>query len=153
MNSEPFSVSAQRVSSPEDLAAAFAIRHRVFVEGQGVPASKEHDQHDQANAVHYLARAADGTPCGAARWRRTDQGVKLERFAVLAAYRNQQVGAALLRAVLRDVQAAHPDAVVYLHAQLAAVRFYRRHGFVTVGEQFTEAGIEHYRMQWRPAEQ
>jgi predicted GNAT family N-acyltransferase len=141
--------TAQRITAPADLEAAFAIRHEVFVVGQGVPEEKEHDQHDRTDAAHYLARTADGTPCGAARWRLTENGVKLERFAVLADYRNQQVGAALLQAVLRDVAAAHPDAEVYLHAQLAAVRFYLRHGFATVGEQFTEAGIEHYKMRWQ----
>ncbi|KAA9339087.1 GNAT family N-acetyltransferase [Hymenobacter busanensis] len=141
--------TALRITSPADLEAAFAIRHKVFVEGQGVPPEKEHDQFDQAGATHYLARAADGTPCGAARWRPTENGVKLERFAVLEAYRNQQVGAALLHAVLRDVAAEHPGAEVYLHAQLGAVRFYLRHGFETAGEQFTEAGIEHYKMRWQ----
>jgi predicted GNAT family N-acyltransferase len=145
--------TAHRITEPAELEKAFAIRHTVFVEGQGVPQEKEHDQHDRTDAAHYLAHTADGTPCGAARWRVTENGVKLERFAVLEAFRNQQVGAALLGAVLRDVAAAHPDAEVYLHAQLAAVRFYLRHGFETVGEKFTEAGIEHYKMVWqRPRE-
>ncbi|EJF10132.1 GNAT family N-acetyltransferase [Pontibacter sp. BAB1700] len=81
-------------------------------------------------ARHYLA-TCEGIACGAARWRQTDQGIKLERFAVLADYRNRQVGAALLQAVLRDVQAAHAGSKVYLNAQLPAVNFYKRHGFVT----------------------
>jgi len=139
---------AHRISTPADLDAAFRIREIVFVEGQGVPAASEHDAHDHTDAVHYLARTADGTACGAARWRPTANGVKLERFAVLAPYRNQQVGAALLAAVLRDVRAAHPAATVYLHAQLPAVRFYERHGFGRVGEEFEEAGIKHYKMEW-----
>ena len=96
-----------------------------------------------------LALAADGQPCGAARWRLTEAGVKLERFAVLAEYRNQQAGAALLAAVLHDVQAAHPAAFVYLNAQLPAVRFYERHGFTKAGHLFEEAGIGHYKMSWQ----
>ncbi|OON67312.1 GNAT family N-acetyltransferase [Hymenobacter sp. CRA2] len=142
-------ITAHRITDPQELAEAFAIRHEVFVQGQNVPPEKEHDQHDQTDAAHYLARTNEGTPCGAARWRVTDNGVKLERFAVLEAYRNQQAGAALLQAVLQDVAAAHPTAEVYLHAQLPAVRFYLRHGFETVGEQFTEAGIDHYKMRWQ----
>ncbi len=97
----------------------------------------------------FLSRAADGTPCGAARWRLTDKGVKLERFAVLAEYRNQQVGAALLHQVLQDARAAHPEAALYLHAQLRAIPFYERHGFEKVGEQFSECDIEHFKMIWR----
>ena len=138
--------SVVRVSDLRDLDAAFTIREKVFVEGQGVPAALENDEHDRRDARHYLARAPDGTPAGAARWRETDHGVKLERFAVLEQFRNQAIGAALLHAVLADVRAEQPVATVYLNAQLRAVPFYERHGFRKVGEMFEEAGIQHYRM-------
>lgn len=145
-------MEAIRILTDDDLTTALAIRHTVFVLGQQVPAELEHDAHDRTDATHYLARTTDGQPCGAARWRVTSGGVKLERFAVLAAYRNQQAGAALLAAVLRDVQAAYPTAEVYLNAQLPAVRFYERHGFRKASAAFWEAGIEHYKMTWqRPA--
>ncbi|MCC2548687.1 GNAT family N-acetyltransferase [Hymenobacter sp. BT175] len=142
-------ISAQAVTDLRDLDAAFTIRETVFVGEQGVPVDAEYDEHDRTDARHYLARAEDGTPCGAARWRPTDKGVKLERFAVLDEYRNHGVGTALLHRVLNDVQAAFPNAYVYLHAQLRAVRFYERHGFVKVGEQFTECDIEHFPMAWQ----
>ncbi|WP_426061451.1 GNAT family N-acetyltransferase [Hymenobacter sp. B1770] len=140
------SAIAYRVTDLRDLDAAFTIREKVFQEEQGVPASKEHDVHDRTDARHYLARAADGTPAGAARWRETENGVKLERFAVLADFRNQEIGAALLHAVLADVEAEHPDAEVYLNAQLRAIPFYERHGFKKEGEMFEEANIQHYKM-------
>ena len=142
-------MQVHRITSETDLEAALAIRRTVFVLGQNVPADLEHDAHDRTDATHYLALTADGQPCGTARWRLTDNGVKLERFAVLAEYRNQQAGAALLAAVLADVQAAQPDATVYLNAQLPAVRFYERHGFVKAGKKFVEAEIEHYKMTWQ----
>ena len=138
--------TAYRVTDLRDLDAAFTIREKVFQEEQGVPAAKEHDEHDRRDARHYLARAADGTPAGAARWRETENGVKLERFAVLASFRNQEIGAALLRAVLAEVRAERPGAAVYLNAQLRAVPFYERHGFQKVGEVFEEANIRHYKM-------
>ena len=142
-------MNAHRITSESDLKAALAIRRTVFVLGQNVPAELEQDAHDHTDATHYLALADDGTPCGAARWRVTQGGVKLERFAVLADYRNQQAGAALLRQVLQDVEAAHPHATVYLNAQLPAVRFYERHGFEKVGELFEEGGLQHYKMVWQ----
>ena len=141
------SATAFRITDLRDLDVAFTIREKVFVEGQGVPATLENDLHDRTDARHYLARTEDGTPAGAARWRETDNGVKLERFAVLEGFRNQQIGAALLHAVLADVQAELPDAEVYLNAQIKAVRFYERHGFRTEGDMFEEAGIQHYKMQ------
>ncbi|SHL94712.1 GNAT family N-acetyltransferase [Hymenobacter psychrotolerans] len=142
-------MNAHRITSESDLQTALTIRHTVFVLGQNVPADLENDAHDRTDATHYLALADDGTPCGAARWRVTENGVKLERFAVLADYRNQQAGAALLRQVLQDVQAAHPQATVYLNAQLPAVRFYERHGFEKVGEMFEEGGLQHCKMVWQ----
>ncbi|UOQ96245.1 GNAT family N-acetyltransferase [Hymenobacter sp. 5317J-9] len=138
--------TAYRITDLRDLDAAFTIREKVFQQEQGVPAAKEHDVHDRTDARHYLARAADGTPAGAARWRETENGVKLERFAVLSDFRNQEIGAALLHAVLADVQAELPDAEIYLNAQLRAVPFYERHGFQKQGEMFEEANIQHYKM-------
>ena len=138
--------TAHRVADLRDLDAAFTIREQVFQEEQGVPADLEHDEHDRRDARHYLARAADGTPAGTARWRETAHGVKLERFAVLPAFRNQEIGAALLHVVLADVRAERPAAEVYLNAQLRAVPFYERHGFHKEGEMFEEANIQHYKM-------
>lgn len=138
--------TAFRITDIRDLDQAFSIREQVFVGEQGVPLDIEYDEHDRRDARHYLARAADGTPAGAARWRETEKGIKLERFAVLPAFRNQELGAALLQAVLRDVNAEFPAAPVYLNAQVKAVPFYERHGFHKVGEMFEEAGIQHYKM-------
>ena len=139
--------TVSKISDLRDLDAAFTIREIVFVLGQGVPANEEYDQHDRAGTTrHYLARV-DGLPAGAARWRPTDKGVKLERFAVLDGFRGHGVGTALVRQVLADVQAETPDAAqVYLHAQLQAIPLYERTGFEKVGEMFEECDIQHYKM-------
>jgi predicted GNAT family N-acyltransferase len=133
-----------------DLDAAFTIREKVFVGEQNVPADAEYDQHDRAGTTrHYLARV-DGQPAGAARWRPTDNGVKLERFAVLPEFRNKGVGEALVHRVLADVRAEAPDAAqVYLHAQLRAIPLYERTGFHKEGEMFEECDIQHYKMVLR----
>jgi len=140
-------ISVNKIIDPADLKAAFAIREKVFVEEQKVPADAEYDEHEDI-ARHYLARYA-GEACGAARWRKTANGVKLERFAVLPDYRNKAIGGEMLKLVLKDVKAAHPDATVYLHAQVPALQFYARHGFEPIGEKFSECDIEHYKMIWR----
>jgi predicted GNAT family N-acyltransferase len=126
---------------------AFSIREQVFVLEQQVPREAESDEHEPT-AHHYLA-TCEGVPCGAARWRTTDQGVKLERFAVLQDYRNRQVGAELLKVVLEDVLAAHTGQKIYLNAQLPAVNFYKRHGFLTEGDVFSECDILHYKMVYK----
>jgi predicted GNAT family N-acyltransferase len=139
--------TAEKITDLRDLDAAFNIREKVFVEEQGVPADAEYDEHDRAGSTrHYLARY-QGQPAGAARWRPTANGVKLERFAVLPEFRNLGVGDALVRQVLADVAAEAPEAAqVYLHAQLRAVPLYERTGFGKVGELFEECDIQHYKM-------
>ncbi len=139
--------TVEKVTDLRDLDSAFTIREKVFVGEQNVPADAEYDQYDRAaNTRHYLARV-DGQPAGAARWRPTDHGVKLERFAVLPAFRNHGVGEALVHRVLADIRAEAPDAAqVYMHAQLRAIPLYERTGFRKVGEMFAECDIQHYQM-------
>ena len=94
-------------------------------------------------AIHFLARV-DGEPAGACRWRKTDKGYKLERFAVLKKFRGMGVGQYLVKAVLDDLP---PGATyVYLHAQTPAVPLYQKFNFVKQGDEFEEAGIKHFKM-------
>lgn len=135
-----------KINNDADMQEAFAIRRLVFVEEQSVALREEYDAYEKS-AVHFLA-VADGTPAGTARWRRTDHGYKLERFAVLKTWRGKGVGTALVQAVLDDLRAAvtSDPMPVYLHAQLSAIPLYLKFGFETRGEQFEEAGIMHYEM-------
>lgn len=129
-----------KIKTQEELESAFAIRRKVFVEEQGVDPKLEWDNEDVS--THFLA-LLDSFPCGACRYRKTDKGYKLERFAVLKEYRGKRVGQALVAAALDDI----PDnAVIYLNAQHDAVGLYSKFGFSVEGEQFEEAGIKHFRM-------
>lgn len=134
------------ISSPADLELAFAIRRQVFVDEQKVSAEEEYDEFE-SSSTHFLARF-DTIPCGTARWRRTSNGVKLERFAVLKAYRNRGVAKALVQAVLNDIFGQQPEPIerIYLHAQVTAMPLYAGFGFVPVGPLFDEAGIQHQKM-------
>ncbi|GAB3996567.1 GNAT family N-acetyltransferase [Spirosoma daeguense] len=134
------------ISNPDDLEQAFAIRRKVFVEEQRVSAREEYDEFEETSR-HFLARA-NGEPCGTARWRRTSEGVKLERFAVLSGCRGKGVGKALVQAVLDDVFSQQPEPIerIYLHAQVTAMPLYAGFGFVPVGSMFEEANIQHFKM-------
>lgn len=132
-----------KITRADQKDAAFAIRHRVFVLEQKVDAAEEYDPEDHIS-THFLA-SVNGHPCGTARWRFKEAGIiKLERFAVDKAYRGTGVGSALLKAVLADLPLAQK---VMLHAQLHAVPFYQKFGFVCYGPEFDEAGIRHYAMK------
>jgi len=121
---------------------ALSIRKEVFVKEQCVDERLEFDGLDPV-ATHYLAFYNE-TTVGTARWRNTEKGIKLERFAVLAPYRSKKIGIALLEAVLKDVKVFNET--IYLNSQTLAIGFYLKYGFVKSGKPFFEAGIEHIKM-------
>ena len=146
-------LTAVLIARPEQREAAFRIREEVFVGEQNVPAEEEYDEFEDTSR-HFLA-LADGQPCGTARWRFTGKGVKLERFAVLKAFRGRQVGSALVQAVLDDIRATDgtQGQLRYLHAQVVAMPLYAKFGFQPVGDMFEECAIQHYQMQLLPTDQ
>lgn len=121
---------------------ALKIRETVFVIEQGV--NKNLEYQGDAEATHFLLFNGD-SPIGTARWRNTEKGIKLERFAILPEYRKKGAGTIILKTVLMDVIPLHK--LIYLHAQAGAVSFYQKNGFEIVGEMFLEAGIKHYLME------
>ena len=137
-------ISVKKIDNKADLETIFNIRQKVFVEEQKVPREEEYDEFEDT-AAHFLA-TYNGEPAGVARWRETDKGVKLERFAVLPEFRSKEVGGHILKQVLADVLPLHAGKTIYLHAQLPAINFYSRHGFEKVGEMFSECDIDHYKM-------
>ncbi|SEI51035.1 Predicted N-acyltransferase, GNAT family [Dyadobacter koreensis] len=137
----PDKVEVEKITNPEDLKTAFAIRRQVFVVGQNVSATAEEDGNDEA--THFLAKVND-LPAGTARWRKTKDGYKLERFAVLHTYRGSGVGGALVQALLSDLP---KGSRTYLHAQIRAAKFYEKNGFSQFGETFVEENIEHIKME------
>ena len=139
----------EKITTKEGLQAAFDIRELVFVVEQEVDAAEEYDEFEDSS-VHFLAKV-EGTPVGTARWRFTQNGVKMERFAVLKVARGKGVGQALVAAVLGDID-QHPDTngkKKYLHAQIHAMPLYAKFGFQVVGDQFEECAILHYKMELR----
>ena len=134
-------IQVNKVTDPLLLEKVFAIRREVFVGEQNCPPELEWEHEEESN--HFLA-TVDGEPAGASRWRKTDKGYKLERFAVLKKFRGNRVGQVLVQTVLDDLP---KDATyVYLHAQIQAVTLYERFGFEKTGPEFEEAGIKHYKM-------
>jgi predicted GNAT family N-acyltransferase len=139
-------IEVKRVSlgDKENSDKVFEIRKKVFVEEQGVDASLEYDREEEAH--HYLLFLGE-KPIGAARWRETEKGIKLERFAILQPFRNRGLGAIILEEILADTIPSGKR--IYLHSQLKAVPFYERHGFVASGAVFYEAEMGHRYMELR----
>lgn len=118
------------------------VRHTVFVVEQRVPDTLEWDAMDD-RSMHALAVDDRGDPIGCARLLSDGH---IGRVAVLMPWRGCGVGSALLH-VLVEAARARGDAQVILNAQVSAMPFYARHGFVARGDVFDEAGIAHRAME------
>ncbi|HYF20843.1 MAG TPA: YbgC/FadM family acyl-CoA thioesterase [Ramlibacter sp.] len=124
---------------------ASAIRTRVFVEEQKIPADLEWDEAD-ATAVHAVAYNRLGQAVATGRLLQAEPGVaKVGRMAVHQVLRGSGVGQQVLQALAKAAHARGERRLV-LHAQRTAEGFYRRLGLQAEGQPFEEAGIPHITM-------
>lgn len=117
---------------------AAPIRHQVFVVEQHVPQELEIDDMDEVS-IHAVAYDAAGFPIATGRLL-TDGHIG--RMAVLKPARGSGVGSQILRTLISEARGMGFHKVA-LHAQLHAMPFYERHGFIAEGEPFDDAGIQH----------
>ncbi|MEU8504258.1 GNAT family N-acetyltransferase [Streptomyces brevispora] len=155
MTGTPPSYTTRTAAGEQDRAACFQVRKDVFVGEQNVPEEIEYDAYD-ADAVHVIAVAVDGTALGTGRLLHGPGALaktggdltvgSLGRLAVTREARGLGVGAALVRAI-EDAGRDLGLAAVDLHAQTHALGFYERLGYVAYGPEFPDAGIPHRAMR------
>jgi predicted GNAT family N-acyltransferase len=124
-----------------DMPEVLALRHEVFVVGQGVPVELEQDERD-VECDHAVARR-DRVVVGTGRL--LPEGV-IGRMAVAESERGTGVGALVL-AFLEQRARERGMPSVALHAQVHAAGFYNRAGYAPYGDSYLEAGIEHVSMR------
>ena len=151
----------ERVRTREQLADALALRQRVFVEEQRVPAEEEIDAYDAlpdnwdnadevSRALHVLARCGD-LPVATGRLLLDyppGENAHVGRVAVLAEFRRQGAGAAIMRALQQAARELGRPGIT-LAAQLGAIPFYEELGYTAHGEIFLDANIQHRWMTLR----
>ena len=131
--------------------AARAVRHAVFVVEQNIPIELEWDEWDDTS-LHAVVFDAQQQALGTGRLLpagfdpNAPHTGHIGRMAVLAATRRSGVGGAILQALMQAAP-AHGFADIVLHAQSYVVPFYARHGYVSEGAEFVEAGILHRTMR------
>ena len=160
-NLSPPASSAKITTWARDGAVLSALRQAVFVGEQGVPAALEFDALDAQpkRTAHAILRDANDGARGDANGNVIATGrlvltrdafapsatPRIGRMAVVRSARGQGAGAQVLHTLVAHAQRLG-YASVLLHAQAHAAGFYAAHGFVQVGEPFTEAGIVHIEM-------
>lgn len=130
----------QLVKTKKEYKDILEIRKKVFVEEQNVPLNIEIEhEEDSKHVICFIDQLAVGT----GRWRKTKNGIKLERFAVLTDFRNKGIGKEIVNFILSEISSNN---TIYLHAQEAVVNFYKKLGFKVSGKKFYEADILHSKM-------
>lgn len=120
---------------------ALKIRYEVFVEEQNVPEELEID--DLEEQSHHVVLYQDDQPLGTARIYHQGDGVyKIQRVAVLNAQRGHGLGAQLMQACEQKIQQLQGTKMT-LGAQLQALPFYEKLGYIVEGPEFMDAGIPH----------
>ena len=127
-----------------DRAAAYAVRHDVFVVGQGVPPDLERDALD-TTADHVVAVAA-GRVVGAGRLVVEGATGVLGRLAVVETARGTGLGIAMV-GLIEETARRRGCREVELHAQVPVRAFYERLGYAAEGDEYDEAGIPHITMR------
>jgi|TARA_B100002003_G_scaffold27421_1_gene22707 predicted GNAT family N-acyltransferase len=134
-------INVKYIETENEYNSALSIRKEVFIEEQNVSIEEEIDEYEKI-ATHILA-LDNSKAVGTARWRYTDDGVKLERFAVLEPYRSHGVGRALVEFTVDELK---EENLLYLNAQEYVIPFYRKFNFEEIGDIFYEAEIPHKKM-------
>ncbi len=120
-----------------------SIREQVFIIEQSVPREIEWDNMDEASQ-HFLVLDKHDQAIACARLQSNGQ---FGRMAVIKAWRKRGIGLLLLNKILD--YAKDKNLKVHCHAQVQAIPFYLKAGFICVGERYLEADIEHQNMEYQ----
>jgi predicted GNAT family N-acyltransferase len=135
----PFFVTI--ATSVDDRERCFRLRREVFVDEQRVPIALEIED-DEDRYTHLLLCDEHNTAVGTARLAMLDDAAKAQRVAVVKAMRGKGAGAAVMHA-LHDEARRRGRTRVVLSAQVTAIPFYERLGYVASGPVYDDAGIPH----------
>ncbi|MGG5341465.1 GNAT family N-acetyltransferase [Enterococcus sp. AZ192] len=124
---------------------AVQIRHQVFMLEQGVPSEIEIDKYE-AMCIHFVLYGDDNKPIATCRLLPLENDrIKLQRMAVRKEYRGKEYGRIIVEKA-EEFAKEQGYKVITLGAQITALGFYERMGYVKEGEMFLDANIEHYQM-------
>ncbi|MFO8069068.1 MAG: GNAT family N-acetyltransferase [Alkalibacterium sp.] len=125
---------------------AIEIRKIVFIEEQQVDESLEID--DLEDKTLHIVGYKDKSPvCTARLLKKEDGSVKIQRVAVLAAYRKQGLGKLLLEQIEKIAKEQLNASRLVLDSQDHAISFYEKIGYSVEGDGFLDADIPHHFMQ------
>ncbi|MGQ4497098.1 GNAT family N-acetyltransferase [Dermabacteraceae bacterium P13101] len=153
--SERFTVKSARLREiePVVLYRLLALREEVFHGEQSIT-ELDLDGRDLEEGTLLLWQeesANPGVPLSHIRLMTDGEQVRIGRLAVREDFRRHRLGGTLMRAALDAAGQHAPGRDVHIAAQAHLVKWYLGMGYVSVGEEFMEAGIPHVPMVYPAA--
>ena len=119
------------------------IRRSIFIIEQLVPEALEWDDWD--NKAKHIVLIFNNIPIGCARLIFVDEIVRLERMAIIKSKRNQGFGSKLVYKIIQIAKNKNIKKII-ISAQIQALYFYQKNGFIAEGKIYKEARIKHIKM-------
>lgn len=123
--------------------SCFFIREEVFIKEQKVPKELELDEYDDLSK--HLLISENGIPIATGRLQSDGH---IGRVAVRKPYRGQGLGRIIIGELISYGVSKGLNRF-FLGAQISAVGFYNKLGFISFGDVFLDAGIEHIMMEYK----
>ena len=135
------------VETEAEMEGAIAVRFRVFVSEQQVPAEEELDEIDAVATHAIVMHGGQVVATGRVFYRDEDSAARIGRMAVDIEWRRKGIGGRLLRFLEEEATASQGVSTYILNAQEYVKDFYAAHGYIERGDTFLEADIVHILMR------
>ena len=147
-------ISIIKIKNNSELEKAFNMRVKVFVDEQGCPISEEFDKWDNWDTINvesfhfniYFKNVCAGTARVIIDNNLSlNLTAKIQRVCILNNYRNIHLGVTLIKKLHEFIK---KKGIRYseISAQISAIGFYRKLGYIEEGSIYMDAGIEHKKM-------
>ena len=138
----------REINNSDDLIKIFKLRIEVFTFEQNCPIEEEFDFYDNLNSGSTQFIVEKNSECiGTARitYYSIDK-IKIERVCIKKDKRELNVGTELMKRMHNKL--INDDVrIVEISAQISAINFYKKLGYIEEGDKYIEAGIEHIKMK------
>ena len=138
----------REINKSDDLIKIFKLRIEVFTFEQNCPIEEEFDFYDNLNSESTQFIVEKNSECiGTARitYYSKDK-IKIERVCIKKDKRELKFGTELMKR-MHNKLINDEVRIVEISAQISAINFYKKLGYIEEGDKYIEAGIEHIKMK------
>ena len=133
------------VVTPKDEAIALDIRSEVFMKEFEVNREDEFEFPDEFIANQFLIYKNE-LPIGTIRYIEREEGIQIQRFAILKDHRHKGYGRQVLTYLDKMLTDKYNPTTLFFNARVDKMEFYESCGYSPSGEVFIDGGSDHIKM-------